>query len=379
MTKVCVFALGSRTDDPAIAVSSRAPLIGAGLACVSAAVLLAMLAGTTPALAKGKPETPGANGLAIAIAAQEKNGTGQGGGVANARANRPADENADDDDDEEESGKAKGRTVLMTALSGGTASHLRFANLGNSPGRATVIIHDAATGETLGTWTSDLIPGRGALEVAWADIAADASPVVDPLAPLAVAEIRGGFRGHVQQIGFNAAAGQIGDLTSCRRIEAPKRALGYVAAPGRSDVAGTIELINGGNAGAAATLRLYDAATGAELGRWTSPTLTGFAAVSVGVADVVAQTTPAIATPPQALTVALDPPGEHIALAYKEGVTGGVLSDLTAGCPLKGGDSGEATDDDESEDDGSDDDNSEDDESDDDDSGDDGDMEESAG
>ncbi|MDX2223723.1 MAG: hypothetical protein SFV21_13310, partial [Rhodospirillaceae bacterium] len=280
--------------------------------------------------------------------------------AANARANRAAEVDDDDaaDDDEESdddgSGKAKGRTVLMTALSGATASHLRFANLGNGAGRATVVIHDAATGAALGTWTSEAIPGRGALEVAWADIAADASPAVDPLAPLAVAEIRAGFRGHVQQIGFNTAAGQVGDLTACRRIEAPKRALGYVAAPGRSDVAGAIELINGGNASAAATLRLHDAATGAELGAWTSPTLAEFAAVSVRVADVVAQATPAIATPPRALTVALDPPGGHIALAYKEGVTGGVLSDLTAGCPLKGG-----SDDDESEDDESDDDESE--------------------
>jgi hypothetical protein len=164
-----------------------------------------------------------------------------------------------------------------------------------------------------------------------------------------VAEIRGDFRGHVQQVGFHAAASQIGDLTACRRLETPKRALGYVAGPGRSDVAGAIELINGGNAGTAATLRLFDAATGAELGAWTSPTLAGFAAMSVRVADVVAQATPAIAASPRALTVVLDPPAEHVALAYKEGVTGGVLSDLTAGCPLKGGSADEADDGDESE------------------------------
>lgn len=319
------------------------------------ASIFAVVAGAPLKAFAAKPESPGAKGQAIADAARNGNPPGRGIGNDGIRDEEEAeDEDEDEEEDEDEDkdddgGTGRGHTVFLTGFDGTTTSHLRFANFGNSAGRPTVILHDSQTGTEIGSWTGPEIPSHGAHEISLADIAAAAVPEVDPLDPLITLEIRAAFNGHVQHLGHHGGTGQTTNLTSCARLEVPRRALGYVVGPGRTDLTGGIELLNTGNTAATATLRLFDAETGAALGAWTSPSLPPHAALSTSTTALVAGVTPAIAPLPEAVTVTLDTPAQAIALAYLEGTTAGAISDLTAGCVLKG--SEDADDDDEEEED----------------------------
>ncbi|MDX2145574.1 MAG: hypothetical protein SFV19_19635 [Rhodospirillaceae bacterium] len=317
----------------------------------------------------GKPDDPGRSGSGGSGNAGSGNSGGGNAGNGNAGGGNAGNGNSGGGNaggGNTGSGTALGRTVILPVYAGAMQSHFRFANLGRHEGRVTVVIHDAQSGRSLATWRGAKIPGRGALEVSLADVARAAEPPLATVPIRATARIDAAFNGQVQHLGF--AQGATVPLTACAGLAIPKRGLGYVAGPGRADVAGTLQLINAGPQPRAVKLDLHDAATGAKLATWESPSIPANAVHGQSIGAIADEA--GIAADVAALVVRQVAAAPHVALSYLEAVSGGAPADFSAGCPLKGGgadDEDDDTDDEDDDDDDDDDSDDDDDESDDDD------------
>jgi hypothetical protein len=259
------------------------------------------------------------------------------------------EDDTDEDDEENGEGNALGKTAVLGGLRvEGYESFLRFANFGNTSGAARIAVLNGVTGEELTVWESAPLPSNGALEVAFADILGgtivpvDAAGIAVPL----TAAITGGFKGHVQHLAWAAGPGVLSNITACARLETPGDELGYVAGPGRSDVAGMIRVVNAGTQPGAVTLILRDAATGETLGILVSPNIAGMGAWEGSVSNMAAESMPPVAEDTSALTVELESSSDHFELSYLETTALGTFTDLTSGCEIKGGGAPEGNDDD---------------------------------
>ncbi len=242
------------------------------------------------------------------------------------------------------SNSSSGRSVVIGGLTE-SASFLRFSNLGTRAGTVQVSIRDSKTGSEIFAWESSSVPAHGAAQVAVKDILAKAT--IDHNATF-TAEIRANFTGQVQHIGWSSADGALTHLTACRRLETPSRALGYMTGLGTSPLDGVVRILNTGTETGSLTLVVYDALTGAELGAWTSPNIPNAGAMAVSSAALASAVSAPAAT--TALTVGVKGSNSNMELSYAEGADGALMSDLTAGCSLKGGSSDAAEDHDEDED-----------------------------
>jgi hypothetical protein len=233
------------------------------------------------------------------------------------------------------SGAGLGRTVVLSGLQSGVAdSFLRFSNLGQSAGTAQVTLFDAESGDEVATWESAPIPGHGALQVSLDDIAGDAEIDTDTSY---VAIVRGAFKGQVQHVSWRSEDGVVSNMTACRRLETPNKGLGYVAGPGAADLDGVLRIANEGTKKRSVELVLHSAATGEALGTWTSPEIAGHGAFEISIADVSAAAVAPVPAETAALTVSLEGSGAQMTLGYAEGIEGGAVTDLTAGCAIRGG------------------------------------------
>ena len=258
------------------------------------------------------------------------------------------EDDTDEDDDESGEGNALGKTAVLGGLRvEGYESFLRFANFGATSGAGRVAVLNGATGEELTVWESASLPAGGALEVAFADILGGTIVPVDAAGgavPLTAA-ITGGFKGHVQHLAWAAGPGVLSNITACARLETPGDELGYVAGPGRSDVAGLIRVVNAGTQSGAVTLILRDAATGEALGILTSPDIAAMGAWEGSVSDMAAEAMPPVPEDTSALTVEIESSSNHFGLSYLETTALGTFTDLTSGCEIKGGGAQEGDDD----------------------------------
>lgn len=237
-----------------------------------------------------------------------------------------------------------GRTVVLGGLrAGGYESYLRFSNLGSTAGTARVTLYDAKTGTEFAIWDSVLIPGRGALQVSLGDIAKGKR--LEATAGY-VAMVAGAFKGQVQHVAWSPTGGVVTDLTSCGELEMPENALGYIAGPGSINLKGVVRIGNEGTRARGVKLALRDAATGAVLGTWTSPDIAARGAFEISAAKLAADAVAPVPAATTALTVMIDGSAAQMTLSYLEGIGDGVVTDLSAGCKLRGGGSGETGDDD---------------------------------
>lgn len=253
----------------------------------------------------------------------------------------PAPANRDHPEDD---GASLGRKVLLSGLRADIyESFLRFANFGRSAGSAQVTLFDADTGDEVVTWDSAVIPEHGALQVSLTDITGD---LVVEDEDRFVAVVRATFKGHVQHVAWSADDGVLSDLTSCHKLVTPRRALGYVAGPGATPLAGALHIVNMGPQTRAVELAVRDAETGGVIGTWTSPDIAGHGALEIPIEDLAADASTPVDPDTVALTVSVEGRAPLISLAYVEGVADGAVTDLTAGCALRGGERNEASGDD---------------------------------
>ena len=238
----------------------------------------------------------------------------------------------DDDDDDDDSGDADaaGSVILGGVGTDAYDSMLRFSNFGTTAGMASVSVIDATTGDEIATFESGEVASMGAIEIPFVDVLGDADVPVDeednPVPMTAI--VSGDFSGHVQHLAWFAGPGVLSDVTACGALETPDQALGYMAGPGREDVAGMVRVINSSPTAGDVTLVLRDAATGAELGEWTSPEIASLGAWDGSVSMIAGEA--GIAEDQMALTLSIAPPPAGFDLSYLEGA-GSSLTDLTAG------------------------------------------------
>ena len=208
----------------------------------------------------------------------------------------------------------------------------RFYNGSRFAGTARMVLYDAATGAMIATWTSASIPSGGAVEVSAATIASAATPALTPAQRSAAfnANATASFRGTVRQI--TRTTGAVINQTDCGT---PVGVLSYVEGPGFPGVTAAVKLLNPGFRAGTVTLSLRNAATGAELGRWTSPTVQPHGSTIVSVNSMAAAATPVVPASTTALTIVPVAATTGLGLEHLAAVTAsGAVANLTDACPV---------------------------------------------
>lgn len=211
-----------------------------------------------------------------------------------------------------------------------TTQVFRFASGARVAGTVSAKLYDAA-GASLGTWTSASIPAGGAIEVTATQIITGVTPALTASQQASVASyaVSATVRGSVQQLSKTATA--IVNQSHC----GGGSGLGYVEGPAFTGATGAVRLSNGGSTAGTITLSLRSAATGVELGKYTSASVPAKGTVTVTTSAMAAAATPVVPASTTALTIV--PTGftarigiEHVAMA-----TGSTtLTNLSAACGI---------------------------------------------
>lgn len=210
----------------------------------------------------------------------------------------------------------------------GTTQVFRFYNGSRFAGTATMALYNASSGTSLGTWTSPSIPPGGALEISAAGLFAAITVPAGTGAFNATASAS--FRGTVRHI--TRTPGAIINQTDCGT---PVGSLTYVEGPGFPGVTAAVKILNPGFRAGTVTFSLRNAATGAELGRWTSASVAPRASAIVSVGTMAAQATPAVPATTTALNILPIAATTGLGLEHLASVTGSsVVSNLTDACPI---------------------------------------------
>lgn len=227
-----------------------------------------------------------------------------------------------------------GATFAGVVAGGNSTMSLRITNRGPRAGTATVTLVNAATGAVLSTWTSGAIPLFGAIQTSIAAIAAASTPTLTAAQIATPMNLRVSttFAPATQLIAVNSPSGTLTNLSACGGfLFEHQNLLGYVEGPGTVGATGAVRIVNTGASRTSHTqLTLYNAATGASLGTWTTPDVPPNGSVTVSTATIAAAATPVIPATTAAMTVLAVPVRglrlEHVVMA------GGALTDMTSAC-----------------------------------------------
>lgn len=224
-------------------------------------------------------------------------------------------------------------TFFAAVIDGTNATNVfRFFNAGRTAGTVTATIYDAAAGTSLGVWTSTSIPALGAIEVSAATIAASATPALTATQRAAALNIAvtATFRGTAQQITRTASA--VVNQSDCG---AGGNTLGYVEGPGFTGVTGAVRIVNASAAAGTITLSLRDAATGTELGKWTSASVPAHGAMTMTSAAIAAASTPVVPASTAALNVVPTTATARLEIEHLATATASTtVSNLSAACGI---------------------------------------------
>lgn len=211
-----------------------------------------------------------------------------------------------------------------------TTQVFRFASAARVAGTVTAKLYDAA-GASLGTWTSASIPAGAAIEVTATQIATGSTPALtaaQQAAPISYS-LSATVRGAVQQLSKTASA--IVNQTGCFG----GGGLGYVEGPGFTGAAGAVRLTNGGSSAGTITLSLRSAATGAELGKYTSASVPAKGFVTVTASAMAAAATPVVPASTVALSIVPTAATARISVAHLATVTASTtVTNLSAACGI---------------------------------------------
>jgi hypothetical protein len=201
----------------------------------------------------------------------------------------------------------------------------RFANAGRTAAKVTATLYDGATGASLGIWTSASLPAGAAVEVTAAQVASGltATQRANPL------NIAINARGGAQWLSKTATV--IVNQGGC----VGGNGLGYVEGPGFTGATGALRLVNRGGAAGTVTLSLRDAATGTELGKYTSASVPARGAVTVTSAAMAAAATPIVPASTVALSIVPTAATARIEIEHLASVTAStIVANLSASCGL---------------------------------------------
>ncbi len=225
--------------------------------------------------------------------------------------------------------------LVMPGFSTGAAvqSYLRLSNSDGAAHDVSVMLHNAATGEMLGVWTSPPVAVGGTYEASLAEIIAGSDPPISTeRLPRALVLVISGLSGHVQHAARTEASGAWSNLSSCgMAMMADPLSLSYVSGPAREDLSGFVRVTNGTDA--PRSLRIYLNDNAGSVSTWDSPVIPATGASVFAMADITAQASPPVAATARSLMVMADSAPFGIALSYMEGIKGsGTFADFSAAC-----------------------------------------------
>lgn len=196
----------------------------------------------------------------------------------------------------------------------------------------TATLYDAAGGASIGTWTSASLPAGAAIEVTAARIAAEATPALTATQRAAALNIAtvATFRGTAQLLSKTATV--IVNQSDCG---AGGNMLGYVEGPGFTGATGAVRFVNASSTAGTITLSLRDAATGTELGKYTSASVPVKGAVTVTAAAMAAAATPVVPASTVALSIVPTAATARIEIEHLATVTASsTVSNLSTACGI---------------------------------------------
>lgn len=229
-----------------------------------------------------------------------------------------------------------GRQVLLSGIVPSatvTVSSLQFTNAGQTGGTATVTLYDAATGKELAAWTSASIAPKASLLVDAATIAAKATPALTATqaGQALTLSVDSTIHGTVQLL--QLTGGVLSNVSPCG--PGLFTIAGGVPGPGSAGGTGIVKLTNRGATAAHAALTLYDSATGAKLGVWSSPDLPAHGSLMVSATAIAAAAAPVVAPATASFTVTAGP-GAVAVQVLSMPKAGGAATSLDNACTLKG-------------------------------------------
>jgi len=176
------------------------------------------------------------------------------------------------------------RRSLNNVVSSNTAdfgeSFLRFYNDTNTDGAVTVTLRDVTTGSIVGTWTSPDIAPRASRQFSVSNIESSATPFATSNTEAATRtylnlEIESAFTGYMQHVVWTRSPGVFANLSSCESGYSDNTtSVLNMHASTIADYASRLRIVNTGSTPDVATLVLFNASTGEQLGSWVSPTIT---------------------------------------------------------------------------------------------------------
>ena len=179
--------------------------------------------------------------------------------------------------------------IAASSRDAATQSYLRFFNTGSATGTVDVSIAELGTGKVFATWTSPSVPAGAAAQFGIGAIESAATAGFSKPAYYAVSATSH-FQGYAQSIIYKPNDGTLSNITSCNNGLAPAgTALPYVHSGVISGgFPSRLILSNTGSASTSATLGIFDEATGARLGAYTTDPIAASGAVILSVPDIEA-------------------------------------------------------------------------------------------
>lgn len=225
-----------------------------------------------------------------------------------------------------------GPSAFFPGVVGNTATTqvFRFASYARVAGTVTAKLYDAA-GTSLGTWTSASIPAGAAIEVTAAQMAGAATPALNSAQQSAAISfaVNSTVRGSLQQLSKTATV--IVNQSHC----GGGGGLGYVEGPGFTGATGAVRLSNGGSTAGTVTLSLRSAATGVELGKYTSASVPAKGFVTVTASVMAAAATPVVPASTVALSIVPTAATARIGIEHLATVTASTTaSNLSGACGI---------------------------------------------
>ncbi|MGE4063741.1 MAG: hypothetical protein AB7E79_10290 [Rhodospirillaceae bacterium] len=215
-------------------------------------------------------------------------------------------------------------------------SYLRFYNTGSTAGTVVVNLFNADTGAKVAQWQSPTIAVNATLQVPVGTIEAAAGSVLTKPQFYTVS-VAPGITGTFQHIVYRSSPGSFSNLSSCNTGVTTNA--GKLANVHSSVLDGSypssIVLYNSGTAAANVTLGVYDAKTGNKLGTDTTSNIPPEGQVTLNMPRIEAEARITPSTAMKEYTVKLESAFTGTVQHIVNNQAAGVLTDMTAACPLK--------------------------------------------
>lgn len=176
---------------------------------------------------------------------------------------------------------------VQPSSAAGNKAFLRFHNTGGAPGTVTVTLRNASTGLFLADWTSPSIAAGAAPQFGIAAIETGSGEVFTKPSYYSV-EIQSQFAGYAQHLSVNPANNTITNLTSCSAaITAdPTKMTGVHSSRLSTNNPGTVTVHNTGATQITVPLDIFDAATGIQVGSYTTASIASKALVTISASAI---------------------------------------------------------------------------------------------